>query len=263
MEKIKIYSNPSAGGAAVQSGDGDAISLPEVVVIGSYPRDSWWDSWDDSWGSFSDPWDYPPSSMESSTSDDSHYNDGGGGSSLGNKHHYGGGSSSGSGSGSKGVSDVMSPSDFKGFRNDDPKGCLRRCEEMLKKANCSLSGGEIAMTKSNSQGRATVPTSSFSEGCSYIDVQLAMGHPVVVSVDYKFGTTMGVDRQDQAGDHFVVIVGGGKSVGYHYYDPATASQERGTSSSNKFTMQDGLLKSTTSCTGTTHEYTLTGVRKNK
>ena len=44
MEKIKIYSNPAAGGASVQSDDGDAISLPEVVVIGSYPRGSWWDS---------------------------------------------------------------------------------------------------------------------------------------------------------------------------------------------------------------------------
>ena len=95
MEKIKIYSNPAAGGASVQSDDGDAISLPEVVVIGSSPRGSWWDSWGDSWGSFSDPWDYPPSSMESSTSDDSHYNDGGGGSNTGNKHHYGGGPSSG------------------------------------------------------------------------------------------------------------------------------------------------------------------------
>lgn len=41
MEKIKIYSNPAAGGASVQSDDGDAISLPEVVVIGSYPRGSW------------------------------------------------------------------------------------------------------------------------------------------------------------------------------------------------------------------------------
>lgn len=263
MEKIKIYSNPAAGGASVQSDDGDAISLPEVVVIGSYPRGSWWDSWGDSWGSFSDPWDYPPSSMESSTSDDSHYNDGGGGSNTGNKHHYGGGPSSVSGSGSKGVSDVISPSDFKGFRNDDPQGCFRRCEEMLKKANCSLSGGEIAMTKSNSLGRATKSTTSFSEGCSYIDAQLAMGHPVVVSVDYKNGTTMGKSRQDQAGDHFVIIVGGGKSVGYHYYDPATASLERGTNSSNKFTMQKGLLKSTTSCTGKPHEYTLTGVRKNK
>ena len=50
MEKIKIYSNPAAGGASVQSDDGDAISLPEVVVIGSYPRGSWWDSWGDSWG---------------------------------------------------------------------------------------------------------------------------------------------------------------------------------------------------------------------
>ncbi len=258
MEKIKIYSNPSAGGASVQLGDGDAISLPEVVVIGSYPRDSWWDSW----GSFSDPWDYPPSSMESSSLEDQNNHGGSSGVSSGTQH-YSGGTSSGSGSGIKRVSDILSPSDFKGYRSDDKQGCLRRCEEMLKKANCSLSGGEIAMTKSNSLGRATEPTTSFSEGCSYIDAQLAMEHPVVVSVDYRNGTTMGKNRQDQAGDHFVIIVGGGKSVGYHYYDPATASQERGTSSSNKFTIQNGLLKSTTSCTGKPHEYILTGVRKNK
>ncbi len=186
MEKIKIYSNPSAGGASVQLGDGDAISLPEVVVIGSYPRDSWWDSW----GSFSDPWDYPPSSMESSSLEDQNNHGGSSGVSSGTQH-YSGGTSSGSGSGIKRVSDILSPSDFKGYRSDDKQGCLRRCEEMLKKANCSLSGGEIAMTKSNSLGRATEPTTSFSEGCSYIDAQLAMEHPVVVSVDYRNGTTMG------------------------------------------------------------------------
>lgn len=92
MEKIKIYSNPSAGGTAAQSGDGDAISLPEVVVNGSYP----YDSWDDSWGSFSDPWAYPPSSMESS---DGQENNSGGSGSGGSGS--GGSSSGGSSSGTR------------------------------------------------------------------------------------------------------------------------------------------------------------------
>ena len=85
----------------------------------------------------------------------------------------------------------------------------------------------------------------------------------MVAVDYKVGTSMGEDRKDQAGDHFVVIVGGDSSNGYHYYDPATANIDRGTSVSNTFTLKDGKLTDVNECTGkSTNYYTVTSIREN-
>lgn len=280
MDKIKVYSSSSSSfpkgsfenpytrkeyDDIINSGEdwpGGYVSglgyvAGDTVIIGSYFSE---DSWEDS--SYSDPW--PSSDPGSGSSQGTS----GGGGSQGNSGGSGQGSSSSGGhtSGNDqagGTSDVLKPKDFSGYRKDDKAGCLRRCQEMLKKSNCELSGAEIAIMKYDQNGRATIATSRYSEGISYIDNQLKAGHPVIVGVDYKSGHSTGDGRADQAADHFVIIVGGNLSSGYHYFDPATASQERGTSSSNKFTEQGGMLKSTTNCTGTTHEYTLTSVRKNK
>lgn len=242
----------------------------DTIITGSWlSDDSWLDSWEDS--SYSDPWADSGSGSSSGSSQ-------GAGGSSGSSQGTGGSSSSSQGTGgSQGGSgghtasngqgsrtpDVLKSKDFSGFRSDDKAGCLNRCREMLKKANCVLSDAEIAIMKYNQNGRATIPTSRYSEGISYIDNQLKMGHPVIVGVDYKNGHSTGDRRADQAADHFVIIVGGDLSSGYHYFDPATASQERGTSSSNKFTEQVGVLRSTTNCTGKSHEYILTSIRKNK
>lgn len=241
----------------------------DTVITDSWlSSDSWFDSWEE--GSYSDPWadssseDNSGSSQGTGGNSGNHGNSGGGsqGNMGGSQGGTGGGHTSGTGQGG-GTSDVLNSTDFSGYRNDDTAGCLRRCQEMLAKSNCELSGAEIAIMKYDQNGRATIATSQYSEGISYIDNQLKAGHPVIVGVDYKKGHSTGDGRADQAADHFVIIVGGNLSSGYHYFDPATASQERGTSSSNKFTEQGGVLKSTTNCTGKTHEYTLTSVRKNK
>lgn len=274
MDKIKVYSSSSSsypkGSSSnpytqeeyddiINSGkdwpggfvEGLGYVAGDTIITSSYFSE---DSWEDS--SYSDPWG------------DSSSSQGTGGGSHGNSNSGGQGGSSGSGHTNYdgqdgGTSDVLKPKDFSGFRKDDAAGCLNRCQDMLKKSNCELSGAEIAIMKYDVNGRATSATSRYSEGISYIDSQLKMGHPVIVGVDYKKGHSTGNGRADQAADHFVIIVGGNLSSGYHYFDPATASQEKGTSSSNKFTEQGGALKCTTSCTGTTHEYTLTSIRKNK
>lgn len=186
---------------------------------------------------------------------DSDSNQGGGagstgtdGSSFGNNTDDGDNANTGDVNGSSqpdtGVDDILSPSDFQGYKKSDPYGCLNRCKEMLAIADCTLDGGEIAMTKYDGNGRATNPTSNVSKGLKYINNQLGQGHPVIVSVDYKPGTSMGAGRDDQAGDHFVIIVGGSDKAGYHYYDPNTASIGKGTSEDNLLVVgSDKIIRS--------------------
>ena len=135
---------------------------------------------------------------------------------------------------------------------------------MLFNANGNWSGKdgqEIPMANSSNIGRATTAASTFEEGLDYIDSQLKQGKPVIVVVDYKPGNTMGGERKDKAGDHFVIIVGGSRTSGYHYFDPATADRGRGTSLDNKFKLEGNLLKDVNNCTlKEERHYTVTAVR---
>lgn len=132
---------------------------------------------------------------------------------------------------------------------------------MLAIAKCQLNGDEIAMTHYDSNGRATTATNNFVYGLNYIDGQLQQKKPVIVAVDYKEKTSMGSTRLDQAGDHFVIIVGGSQTNGYHYFDPATGDKEKGTSPNNVFTIEGDLMKDTNTCIGS--YYILTSIRENK
>ena len=182
----------------------------------------------------------------------------------------GGGIPSGGGSGSShsggdeypDIPDVISTSAFKGLTKKD--GCFDRCKEMLFNANGNWSGKdgqEIPMANSSNIGRATTAASTFEEGLDYIDSQLKQGKPVIVVVDYQPGNTMGGERKDKAGDHFVIIVGGSRTSGYHYFDPATADRGRGTSLDNKFKLEGNLLKDVNNCTlKEERHYTVTAVR---
>ncbi|MDE5561900.1 MAG: hypothetical protein K2J00_08945, partial [Bacteroidaceae bacterium] len=226
--------------------------------------DSWPSDDFDSWDSSSEPW-------EDSEDDGSAPSPGTSG--FGNNNNGGNNTSGGSGAGggnnrnnSANIIDVLPTSAFKGFLESDKTGCLNRCREMLAEAKCQLNGNEIAMTHYDNNGRATTATDKFISGLNYIDEQLRQKRPVIVAVDYKPGTSMGEKRADQAGDHFVIIVGGNQTKGYHYYDPATASIERGTSLDNLFKMDGGLMRSTNTCTnpsGSPRYYILTSVRENK
>ena len=170
--------------------------------------------------------------------------------------------SNGNSGGQKNFNDVLSPKDFSGYKQTEPKSCSKRCEEMLAKANCELSGKELCITNSNSNGRVISGNSNLNTGIDYINSQLSQGHPVVVVVDYKDGSTTGENRIDKAGDHFVIIVGSDGESTFHYYDPATSNQGRGTSDSNFFYLQNGLLISTTKCTGSRKDYIMSSIRYN-
>ena len=137
---------------------------------------------------------------------------------------------------------------------------------MLANAGCELVGtlsSEILMANSDSLGNATTAASSFEEGLDYIDGQLAQGNPVIVGVDYGPGHTTGPDWKDKATNHFVIIVGGGRTSGYHFYDPGTAHPDQGTSTKNKFTINDGILMSTETHVGGAEYNKLVSIRKNK
>ncbi len=250
--------------------------MKEVVISSSYPGlsddlefsdDSWFSDDFDSWDFGSDPLDNSGdggSTQPSGTGGSGNNNNGG--------NHGGnitsGGSGTSGGNSSANIIDVIPTSAFKGYLDSDKAGCFNRCREMLAEAKCQLNGNEIAMTHYDSNGRATTATDKFKSGLNYIDGQLRQKKPVIVAVDYKKGTSMGETRADQAGDHFVIIVGGSQTKGYHYYDPATASRERGTSLNNLFKMDGGLMKSTNTCTSADPSrppryYILTSVRENK
>ena len=186
----------------------------------------------------------------------------------------GGGTPSGGGSGTghsggdnyPDIPDVLSSDKFEGYRESDPGGCFNRCKDMLANAGCELVGtlsSEILMANSDSQGNATTAASSFNEGLDYIDDQLAQGKPVIVGVDYKPGHTTGPQWKDKATNHFVIIVGGGRTSGYHFYDPGTRYPGPGTSTKNKFTIDDGILMSTETHVGGAKYYKLVSIRKNK
>lgn len=237
---------------------------PQAIITPSSEDEDWYSS-EDPFGSWSDPWtdtSYPE--FEPINENNNH----GDGSRTDTNVNQNGTNTTGSylytgSTASSSATDIISVTSFKGYKQSDPQGCFRRCKEMLAEAQCQVSGQEIAMTHYDENGRATTATSDFKSRIQYINSQINLGHPVIVSVDYKDGTSMGGNRKDKAGDHFVIIVGGSNSSGYHYFDPATAYQSRGTSKSNLFTEQNGILRSTNTCTGSTRHYTLTGIRKNK
>lgn len=253
--------------------------LPEVVIYASFGSDS--DSWSDPWGSTDNPWDDSQNpDGDNGDSPTGGGNPGGGNPGGGNPGggnpgggSQGGGSQGGGGgnnseSGATGeensnidTSDVLPASAFRGFLYSDKTGCFNRCREMLAIAKCQLNGDEIAMTHYDSNGRATTATNNFVYGLNYIDGQLQQKKPVIVAVDYKEKTSMGSTRLDQAGDHFVIIVGGSQTNGYHYFDPATGDKEKGTSPNNVFTIEGDLMKDTNTCIGS--YYILTSIRENK
>lgn len=185
-------------------------------------------------------------------------------SSGGNGEYFGGGG----GNSSPSIPDLSSKVTFSGYKEEDKSGCFRRCTEMLQSIDgLDVIKCEIAFMNCDNNGRTTTPTGHVQDGINYIDDQLKAGHPVIVAVDRKIGTSIGKTWADQAGDHFVIIVGGNKSVGYHYFDPGTAHYEKGTSRENVFKFSNG--KFTSESPNNVKEkneeksvYTLTSLRKN-
>lgn len=160
-----------------------------------------------------------------------------------------------------GVPDVSNKVTFSGFRKNDPKGCLSRCTEMLQSAGGELTGEDIAMGIYQDE-RVVGPVENYADGIQYIEEQLNNGLPVIVYVDYKDGCSVGKTKNDKAGDHAIIIVGGSCDCGFHFYDPATGNEGRGTSTSNRLIYQDGMLQCDCTCTGNSKHYILSSIRIN-
>lgn len=191
---------------------------------------------------------------------------GNGGSSGGSGNGGSGGGSGSSGGGNTGtgnnVPDLSNKVTFFGFQNADKTGCLNRCKEMLESAGGELTGEDIPMGVYQDK-RVIGPVENYINGILYIEEQLNKGFPVIVYVDYKDGCGVGSTKNDKAGDHAIIIVGGSCACGFHFYDPATGNEGQGTSTSNRLIYQDGMLQCDCICTGKSKHYKLSSIRINK
>ncbi len=187
----------------------------------------------------------------------------------------GGGSGNSSGNGNSnqdqpyttGTKKVLSTKDFVGYDINDKEGCLRRCDEMLIKTNTSraVPNAYYIMSSFTTTGRADKASISSQLGIDYINSELLNNHGIIVGVDKRDKHSYnGVG--DMAADHYIIIIGrdqmhvnGQSYYRYYFFDPATAHSERGASSSNILTVQNGLLKGKFG----NYNYVVTNVRKNK
>ena len=166
-----------------------------------------------------------------------------------------------------GTKKTLSPSDFVGYDENDKNGCLRRCDEMLKKTNTSraVPHAFYIMTGFTSTGRADKASVSAQLGIDYINSELMNNHSVIVGVDKRDGhSSNGIG--DMAADHYIIIIGrdqmhvnGYTYYRYYFFDPATKYESKGASSSNILTVQNGMLKGKFG----DYDYTVTNIRKNR
>lgn len=139
--------------------------------------------------------------------------------------------------------DVRSQVTFKGFDRNDPKGCLRRCLEMIGLPHNTGWKECIEIVQNNGEGRAGENTLNSKKGIELISTLLAQGRPVIVGIDYQPGTI-----NNGITDHFVVIVSsristinGERIRIYEYYDSMTRIPSNGTSNKNFLYEKDGKL----------------------
>lgn len=127
-------------------------------------------------------------------------------------------------------------------------------------------GSEILLTEKGENGRTGTASANAASGIREIDKAVENGNPIMIGVDYKDGSP----NVDGMTDHFIVVSGKTENVSngqvtsttYKFYDPRTAYEPKGTSSTN--TMQvnaNGLLKG--SYNNNEKKYVGTTVRRNK
>ncbi|MBL3658993.1 SH3 domain-containing protein [Fulvivirga sediminis] len=141
---------------------------------------------------------------------------------------------------------------FHGYQNSDSKGCLRRCEDMLRsfgnyKVAPTTDSRVVQMTQYEGEDTENlVVQDNASEGLNLINNHIHNRIPIIVGIDWKKGNT---GNNDNTTDHWVIIVGKETSndgiLSYHYFDPQTGHESIGTSNKNKLKLQsDGTLKDT-------------------
>ena len=92
--------------------------------------------------------------------------------------------------------------------------------------------------------------------------QVDQGKSVAIGVDYKTGSP----NDDNVTDHWVALSSRvtnlrTNTTSFMFYDTGTSWRDKGTHSSNVFSVSGGMLKGKTFYSGKT--YTVTQIRKNK
>lgn len=127
------------------------------------------------------------------------------------------------------------------------KACNKASDAMLAKDGNSSSGMTVVVNNAG-DGRAGTAKGNATVAISDMSKALDSDKPTKVNVDFRSGTGSG----DKMGDHFVVVQGkteqlsNGKvtSTTFHYFDPGTNHQSKGTSSSNILKVQNNRLVGT-------------------
>ncbi len=134
-----------------------------------------------------------------------------------------------------------------GDKKQQDKACNKASDAMLANDGNSSSGMTVVVYNAG-DGRAGTANGNATNAISAMSKALDFDKPTKVNLDFRSGTGSG----DKMGDHFVVVQGkteqlsNGKvtSTTFHYFDPGTNLQSKGTSSSNILRVQNNRLVGT-------------------
>ncbi|MCC2548204.1 DUF6443 domain-containing protein [Hymenobacter sp. BT175] len=146
--------------------------------------------------------------------------------------------------------------------------CYEACEKMLTNEGIETAGrgSETLLTEKGDNGKPGAASVDAASGVKIIDQTIENGSPIIIGVDYRNGSP----NFDGMTDHFVVVSGKTETISdgqvtsttYNFFDPRTAHENKGTSSTNSMQINDsGKLKG--SYYNGSINYTGTTVRKNK
>jgi hypothetical protein len=163
-----------------------------------------------------------------------------------------------------------------GERKKQDTACLKTCKLILAKAGLSENSASpndvyqvatqipnVSVKDQKDQSKyLQINTEKAIKGLEYIDEQLSLGYPILVGVDYKYGSP----NKDKVTDHFVVIVGRGckeDEVFYYFYEVGTEYPSSGKSDDNKLYLgDDNLLRGTPHYDSSKRKYIVSQIRMN-
>lgn len=161
-----------------------------------------------------------------------------------------------------GQNDVMDKSQWLSQGGGD---CRKTCQAMQINAGYTSSDSQFIPMTMNRNDRPYASDPRFQEGLNYLDSELQHGRAVIVGVDWKDNHI--TDNRDHASDHFILVVGRytiAGSVFYHYFDPGTQFQEKGTRCENILQIKDGyLVGDYVDIPSKIHHYVVTRVNYNR
>ena len=128
------------------------------------------------------------------------------------------------------------------------KACNKACNAMLENVGVYSNSMDVIVNEKGN-GRAGVANANAASAINRMNVNLDLGLPTKINVDYRNGSY----SADKMGDHFIVVMGKTEylnnsgqvtSTSYRYYDPGTHYITKGTASSNILNVIDERLVGT-------------------